>query len=247
MKYVVYLLVFSSFIASSIAQDAPKKDVLTIKIRKKAIKVPFKEALSLPETATSCDCPSGSNASLLSKLGCQHPDTAAVCKVVITQFDMAIIPQNDAAIVLKDVRGSFLQPWATKRIVKESNRGEVFISFTNIKGMTEDGKEVIVPSFGTTNPRRRASRAYVSIYDYMSLTDTKVLSFELFAYNADNKMIFKQYYQKDTFDKNAMRPDAVRYVFKNIKAVHSSGFQIEVNDVEVPSINMPPEALLSSN
>lgn len=60
-------------------------------------------------------------------------------------------------------------------------------------------------------------------------------------------MIFRQSYNKDCFDKNAMRPDAVRYVFREIKATHSTGFEVEINNFEIENINLSTNELLSSN
>lgn len=225
-------------------------EVPSIKIRKRSLKPSFAQALTLPQTATSCDCPSNNsrNAPLI-KLGCQHPDTIAVCQVIITQFDVAIISAQGEAIVLKEIQGSFLNSRALSSM-RNRYGDSSFISYTNIKGMTDDGKEVVVPSFGTQSPSKRAQRAYDSIYDYTDVInkqDTKIHSFELVAYNSNHQMVFRQTYHKAIFDKNAMRSDAVHYVFRNIQAEHSSGFQIEVDNFEVTKTNLEEVQLLSSN
>lgn len=248
MKYILYLSLLTIYLPSSFAQYIINSaDIPSIKIRKYHIQPTFSQALALPQTATSCDCPTNQNRTL-TKLGCQHPDTIAVCKVVITQFDVAMIPENGEAIIIKEVKGSFLNSNALNAI-RSRYGNNAFISYTNIKGMTNDGKNVVIPSFGTQNPQKRAHRAYNSIYDYLSvnMTNTKVYGFELSAYNADNRLIFRQNYTKDSFDKNAMRPDAVRYVFRDIKAQHNSGFEVEVDNFEVNNIELPAEQLLSSN
>lgn len=227
------------------AQDS--RPTHTIKIRKRITKVPFAQALTRPQTATSCDCPSNSNNQVLRKVGCQHPDTIAVCKIVIIQFDVAIIPENGDAYVFNNVEGSFL-PDRALGLINRFTGDNIFISYSNIKGMTEDGKEVIVPSFGTDNARKRANRSYSSIRNYLSNIDnTQINSFELFAYNANNQMVFRQAYNKELFDQNAIRPDATRYVFKAIKARHSSGFEVEIDNFQVDNIQTPEEELLSSN
>ena len=247
MKCLFYLIVLSIPVAYCQAQTAYLKDIPSIKIRKKVSKTSFKQALSLPQTATSCDCPTNNSTGLLGKLGCQHPDTVAVCKVVITKFDVAVIPENgENAIVLKDIEGSFLNSKAITAM-RLRYKGDIFVSYSNIKGMTEDGKEVVVPSFGTSNPQKRATRDYTSIHNYLTnLGDSKVYAFELSAYNANNQMVFRQAYNSDSFDKNAMRPDAVRYVFKDIKAKHSSGFEVEIDNFQVADINVSLVELLSS-
>lgn len=250
MKYILYFSLFITYFPTSLAQQLipTTTTIPSIKIRKRQIQPTFSQALALPRTATSCNCPTNQNRTL-TKLGCQHPDTVAVCKVVITQFDVAMIPENGDAIIIKEIKGSFLNSNALNAI--RSYRGNnAFISYTNIKGMTNDGKEVVIPSFGTQTPNKRAHRSYNSIYNYLShinMTNTKIHSFELSAYNADNRLIFRQSYTKDSFDKNAMRPDAVRYVFRDIKAKHSSGFDVEVDNFEVSNIELPEEQLLSSN
>jgi len=246
MNYCYHILLLCCFIASTaFAQDS--RSIHTIKIRKRVVKVPFAQALTLPETATSCDCPPANYNRVLRKVGCQHPDTMAVCKVVITQFDVAIIPEYGEAHVFKNVEGSFL----TGRALGLMNRfvgDNVFISYSNIKGMTEDGKEVIVPSFGTTNPRKRANRSYNSIKNYLSNIDnTQINSFELLAYNENNQVVFRQAYTKELFDQNAIRPDATRYLFKTIKARHSSGFEVEIDNFQVDNIQSTTDQLLSSN
>lgn len=232
------------------AQTSKFKDVPSIKIRKRRLKPSFSQALALPQTATSCDCPTNSNRNTpLVKLGCQHPDTIAVCQVVITEFDLAIISTRGEAIVLKDIQGSFLNSRALGFIRSRYGNG-AFISYTNIKGMTNEGKEVVVPSFGTQNPNQRAQRSYDSIYNYTNVIDkkdSKIHSFELAAYNIHGRMVFRQTYHKDTFDKNAIRSDAVRYVFKDIQVEHSSGFKIEVDNFEVTNTDIQEEQLLSSN
>ena len=251
MKYFFNLLALLLFLPSSDAQNAlGLSSIPSIKIRKRHLAPSFTQALSLPQTATSCDCPNSNNSNMpLVKLGCQHPDTIAVCQVIITQFDLAIISPQGEAIVLKDIQGSFLNSKALSFM--QSRYGDnSFLSYTNIKGMTDSGKEVIVPSFGTQKPNKRAHRAYDSIYDYTKVItkkDTKINSFELVAYNTENQLIFRQTYHKDTFDKNAMRSDAVRYVFKSIKVEHSSGFEIEVDNFEVTNITIKEAQLLSSN
>jgi len=239
---------FSPFIE---AQNALGFDAIpSLKIRKRYLQPLFKQALTLPKTATSCDCPTNNNRNTpLVKLGCQHPDTIAVCKVVITQFDLAIISTKGETFIVKEIQGSFLNSNAL-RIIKSRYGENAFISYTNIKGMTENGKEVVVPSFGTLNPNKRAQRAYGSIYDYIDIINkknTKINSFELAAYNANNQMVFRQTYYKDTFDKNAIRSDVVRYVFRAIQAEHSNGFQIEVDNFEVTTMNLEENELLSSN
>lgn len=251
MKYFLYLMPFLFLSPSLDAQNAfGFSKVPSIKIRKRNLQPSFSKALALPQTATSCDCPNNQNRSApLVKLGCQHPDTVAVCQVIITQFDLAIISPKGEAIVLKEIKGSFLNSRALS-FMQNRYGDSSFISYTNIKGMTNDGKEVIVPAFGTQSPNKRAQRAYDSIYDYTNVItkeDTKINSFELAAYNAENQMIFRQTYHKSTFDKNAMRSDAVRYVFRNIRVEHSSGFEIEVDDFEVTKITEKEEELLSSN
>lgn len=251
MKYFFCLISALLFLPSVDAQNALGFSTIpSIKIRKRPLARPFKQALSLPQTATSCDCPNNQNRTTpLVKLGCQHPDTIAVCKVIITQFDLAIIPPDGEAIVLKEIQGSFLDNTALS-FIRSRYRDSAFISYTNIKGMTDKGKEVVVPSFGTQNPNKRAQRSYNSIYDYTTIVtkkDTKIHSFELAAYNAENKMVFRQTYYKDTFDKNTMRSDVVRYVFRDIRAEHSSGFEIEVDNFEVPLIAPEENQLLSSN
>jgi hypothetical protein len=251
MKYFFYPIALLLFSPSVDAQNALGfSDVPSIKIRKRSLPPSFNQALTLPQTATSCDCPSNNsrNAPLV-KLGCQHPDTIAVCQVVITQFDLAIISPQGEAIVLKEIQGSFLNNSALNSM-RSRYGAAAFISYTNIKGMTNNGKEVVVPAFGTQNPNQRAQRAYASIYDYTHLItkeDTKINSFELVAYNADNQMVFRQTYRKDTFDKNAMRSDAVRYLFRAIQVEHSSGFEIEMGDFEVTNITLNEVPLLSSS
>lgn len=251
MKYFIYLISLLFLAPSLDAQNALGfSKVPRIKIRKRKLQASFSKALALPQTATSCDCPTNKNRNTpLVKLGCQHPDTIAVCQVIITQFDLAIILPQGEAIVLKEIQGSFLNSRALS--VMQNRYGDSsFISYTNIKGMTNDGKEVIVPAFGTKNPNKRAQRAYDSIYDYTNIItkeDTKINSFELAAYNTENQMVFRQTYHKDSFDKNAMRSDVIRYVFRNIRVEHSSGFEIEVADFEVTKITVKKEELLSSN
>lgn len=249
MKYVFYLIFLLCYCPSIYAQQIIETDtIFTLKIRKRIPKPSFSQALALPKTATSCDCPSNETRPL-TKLGCQHPDTIAVCKVVITEFDIAMIPENGDALVIKEVKGSFLNSKALN-FIRSRHGNKAFISYTNIKGMTQDGKEVVVPSFGTQTPNRRAYRAYNSIYTYLSninSTETQVHSFELSAYNSNNQMVFRQSYQKDSFDRNAMRPDAVRYVFKNIRATHYSGFKVEIDNFEIENIDAPIEQMLSSN
>lgn len=224
-------------------------EIPSIKIRKR-LQPSFQRALALPQTAPSCDCPSkNSRVRPLTKLGCQHPDTIAVCQVIITQFDLAFISPQGEAVVVKEIQGSFLNSKALN--LMRSRYGEnAFISYTNIKGMTADGKEVIIPSFGTKDPYKRAQRAYGSIYDYINVItreDSKINSFELTAYNANNQIVFRQTYHKDTFDKNAIRPDVVRYVFRDIRVEHSSGFKIDVDNFEVTEITIQEEELLSNN
>lgn len=251
MKYLVYFLsiLFSTSFTQAQTSQA-FQNVPSIKIRKRQQIPLFSQALSLPQTATSCDCPSSTNRNRpLTKLGCQHPDTMAVCKVIITQFDLAIISPKGEAIVLKDIQGSFLNSNALN-FMRSRYADSAFISYTNIKGMTNDGKEVVVPSFGTQNPKQRAKRAYDSIYMYTNIinkNNTTINSFELAAYNTENKMVFRQTYHKDTFDKNAIRSDAVRYVFRNINVEHNTGFKIEVDNFEVTKIDSEVMDLLSSN
>lgn len=251
MKYILYVSVLFAYLPACFPQEIVRsnKTIPSIKIRKRNVVRPaFSQALAQPRTATSCDCPSNQNRTL-TKLGCQHPDTAAVCKVVITQFDVAMIPENGDAIIIKEIKGSFLNSNALNAI-RGRYGNNAFISYTNIKGMTNDGKEVVVPSFGTRTPNKRTQRAYNSIYDYLShvnMTNTKIHGFELSAYNTNNRLVFRQSYTKDSFDKNAMRPDAVRYVFRDIKARHIRGFEVEVDNFEVSSIEPTDEQLLSSN
>lgn len=248
MKYVLCLFIWIVYIPSNLAQDNFYQTP-TIKIRKRVTNNNFSQALQLPQTATSCDCPdNSSNNNPLLKLGCQHPDTSAVCKVVITQFDLAVIPENGEALVIKDIKGSFLDRTALN-FMRSRYGNKAFVSYSNIKGMTSNGKEVVVPSFGSQNPAQRASRAYYSIYNYITSisTETKIESFELLAYNTDNKMIFRQQYHKDYFDKNAIRPDAVRYVFKEIQAVHSSGVNIEIDNFETNNLEIATQQFLSSH
>jgi hypothetical protein len=251
MKYFFYLIALLLFSPSINAQNALGfSHIPSIKIRKRIVQPTFTRALTLPKTATSCDCPTSNNRNTpLIKLGCQHPDTIAVCQVIITQFDLAIISPQGDAYVLKEIQGSFLNRNALN-FLRSRQEDNSFISYTNIKGMTDNGKEVIVPAFGTHNPNKRAQRSYGSIYDYTNLIskeDTKIYSFELSAYNTDNQMIFRQTYNKDTFDKNAMRSDASRYVFKDIQVEHSSGFRIDMDNFEVTNITIKEEQLLSSN
>lgn len=218
----------------------------SLKIRKRPKAIPFATALALPQTATSCDCPSSG---VLNKLGCQHPDTAAICKVVVTQFDIAILPQNEPAILLRNVKGSFLTEKALQYLQQYEREG-AFVSYSNIRGMTNDGKTVVVPSFGTRNSQQRATRNYHSIYDFVLNLDsssTEILSFELLAYDAQHQMVFKQRYDKHNFDAHAIRPDAVRYVFREVQAQHKSGFLLDVAPVEVHSIQNIEAPLLSAN
>jgi hypothetical protein len=251
MNYFFHSIALLLFLPSLDAQNALGfSHVPSIKIRKSRLQPSFSKALALPKTATSCDCPSNKNENTpLVKLGCQHPDTIAVCQVIITQFDLVIISREGDALVLKEIQGSFLSSKALNFM--RSRRGDSsFISYTNIKGMTDNGKEVIVPSFGTQNTNKRAQRAYDSIYDYTDVItkeDTKINSFELAAYNAKNQMVFRQTYHKDTFDKNAMRSDAVRYVFREIRVEHSSGFLIDIDNFEFTKTTIKEEQLLSSN
>lgn len=220
----------------------------TIKIRKKAKVIPFEHALSFPSTATSCDCPTTSNKRTLVKLGCQHPDTAAICKVVITQFDLAILPPQSAAIILKNIKGSFLTEQALEILQHPSNTN-AFISYSNIEGITIDGKTVVVPPFGSTAAKQRAQRLYYSVYNFLPTIDsshTTVHSFELLAYDSYGRMIFKQTYDKDNFDVNAVRPDAARYVFRQIRAQHESGFYLEVRPVSYQNLDLPRLDLIST-
>ena len=225
----------------------PAKRTLTI--RKKAIAVPFEQALALPSTATSCDCPNSESTHPLVKLGCQHPDTAAICKVVVTQFDVAILPPQGAAVVIKDINGSFLSESALAVLRRPSNAG-AFVSYSNIEGQTTDGKTVVVPPFGNTAPHQRAKRHYRSVYNFLPMVDsshTTVHSFELLAYDQYGRMIFKQTYDKDSFDVNAVRPDAARYVFRQIRAQHESGFYVEVRPLSHHSLVTPGLHLLSTS
>jgi hypothetical protein len=251
MQYFLYPITLLFLLPSIHAQNALGfSEIPSIKIRKRSLQPSFKQALSLPQTAPSCDCPSKQNRIRpLTKLGCQHPDTIAVCQVIVTQFDVAIISSERGAIVFKEIQGSFLNSEVVN-FIRSHDEDDFFISYTNIKGMTDNGKEVIVPSFGTQNPYKRAQRAYGSIYDYtniISKEDTKIKSFELAAYNSDNQIVFRQRYHKDIFDKNAMRPDVVRYVFREIQVEDSSGFKIDVDNFEVPTITIEEGQLLSSN
>lgn len=251
MKYFFHLIALLLFLPSMNAQNAlGLSEVPSIKIRKRRLQSSFTRALALPKTATSCDCPSNKNRTTpLVKLGCQHPDTIAVCQVIITQFDLAIISPRGNVLVLKEIQGSFLSSSALN-FMRSRFGDNAFISYTNIKGMTNNGKEVIVPSFGTQNINKRAQRAYDSIYNYtnaITKEDCKVNSFELAAYNTENQMVFRQTYHKDTFDKNAICSDAVRYVFREIRVEHSSGFAIDVDNFEVTKTTIEEDQLLSSN
>ena len=247
---MAYTLILVAFLFAGAAQAQPNapdvSNKRSLKIRKRAAAPAFATALSLPHTATSCDCPSSGR---LTKLGCQHPDTAAICKVVVTQFDLAILPPDEPAILLRNIKGSFLSEAALQHLQQYEREG-AFISYSNILGMTDDGKTVVVPSFGTRNSRQRATRAYRSVYKFLPNIDTsstEVLSFELLAYDAQQQMIFKQRYEKDSFDAHAIRPDAVRYVFREVQAQHKSGFFLEVSPVEVQSLQTDPVVLLSAN
>jgi hypothetical protein len=246
MKYILYLTLFGSFAINLNAQNSTEA-VKTIKIRKNKT-APFTQALSLPKTAPSCECPTSPAQNTLTKLGCQHPDTASVCKVVITEFDIAIIPERGEAIVLKETEGSFLSEQALKYIQNNSSDGEVFISYSNIRGMTAEGKEVVLPSFATKTAEKRANRDYATISDYINIPeDCNILSFQLHAYDNNNQMVFRHEYKTETFDRNAIRTDAVKFVFEEIIAVHKSGFGVEIRDFEISDINKTSEQLLSSN
>lgn len=249
---MVYIFFFAALLFSPFlfAQDSFVEPPIkrTIKIRKKPTILPFAHALSLPATATSCDCPTDQHQPALAKLGCQHPDTAAICKVVVTKFDVAILPPQGAAIIIKNVKGSFLTEQVLEVLQKPKNAG-AFISYSNIEGLTADGKTVVVPPFGSTAPQQRAQRLYHSVYNFLPTVDsshTKVLSFELLAYNQYGQMIFKQSYDKDSFDANAVRPDAARYVFQQIRAQHESGFYVEVRPLSYQSLEAPSLELLST-
>lgn len=249
MAYFLLLICF--FLAPDlVAQSAPDIAPIkrTIKIRKKIKIIPFEHALSMPATATSCDCPSSVGTAPLTKLGCQHPDTAAICKVVVTQFDVAILPPQGAAIIIKGIKGSFLTERALEVLRRPNNRG-AFVSYSNIEGLTTDGKTVVVPPFGNTTIQRRAQRLYHSVYNFLPTLDsshTTVHSFELLAYDRYGRMIFKQTYDKDSFDANAVRPDADRYVFRQVRAQHESGFYVEVRPVSYHSLEQPSLDLLST-
>ena len=247
---MAYPLIFIAllWVGTAYAQQAPTdaSPKRSLKIRKSLPTPAFSAALALPQTATSCDCPSSG---VLSKLGCQHPDTAAICKVVVTQFDLAILPQDEPAILLKNVQGSFLSEAALQYLQKYERKG-AFISYSNILGMTDDGKTVVVPSFGTRNSHQRATRAYRSVYDFLPNIDTsstEVLSFELLAYDDQNQMVFRQRYEKDSFDAHAIRPDAVRYVFREVQAQHKTGFFLDMLPVTVQSLDTPAFDLLSAS
>ncbi|MGH1337583.1 MAG: hypothetical protein ACRBFS_15785 [Aureispira sp.] len=239
-------LLYSPYLWAQMATEFPVKRTLTI--RKKNLVVPFEQALALPFTATSCDCPSSPTAHPLIKLGCQHPDTAAICKVVVTQFDVAILPPQGAAIIIKNINGSFLSESALEVLRRPSNAG-AFVSYSNIEGQTTDGKTVVVPPFGSTATQQRAKRLYRSVYNFLPTVDsshTTVHSFELLAYDQYGRMVFKQTYDKDDFDVNAVRPDAARYVFQQIRAQHESGFYVEVQPLSYHSLLTPPLDLLST-
>lgn len=247
MPYTLFLITLL-LVGSAHAQPAPPptSSKRSLKIRKRPPTVAFATALALPQTATSCDCP---ESGILNKLGCQHPDTAAICKVVVTEFDIAILPQNEPAILLRDIKGSFLTEKALQYLQQYEREG-AFVSYSNIRGMTDDGKTVVVPSFGTRSNQQRATRAYRSIYDFIPQLDsssTQVLSFELLAYDAQQQIIFKQHYDKHSFDAHAIRPDAVRYVFREVQVQHKSGFLLDVTPTEVHSLQNKPTPLLSAN
>lgn len=245
MPYTLFLIALL-LMGSAHAQPSTSSSKRSIKIRKRTPTVAFAAALALPQTATSCDCP---ESGVLNKLGCQHPDTAAICKVVVTEFDIAILPQNEPAILLRNIKGSFLTEKALQYLQLYEREG-AFVSYSNIRGMTDDGKTVVVPSFGTRNNQQRATRAYRSIYDFIPQLDsssTQVLSFELLAYDDQQQMIFKQHYDKHSFDAHAIRPDAVRYVFREVQVQHKSGFLLDVTPIEVHSLQNEPTSLLSAN
>jgi hypothetical protein len=248
MAYLFLLLGFflSPHLVAQPTAAAPIKR--TLKVRKKTKIVPFEYALSMPATATSCDCPEGTSSAILAKLGCQHPDTAAICKVVVTQFDVAILAPRQAPVIIKNVKGSFLTNYIQETL-QHPNYQEAFVSYSNIEGLTSDGKAVVVPSFGSTATQQRAQRLYRSVYSFLPTIDsthTTIRSFELLAYDTYGRMIFKQSYDKDGFDINAIRPDAARYVFKQIKAQHKSGFYVEVRPVAYESLDIPVLDLLST-
>lgn len=252
LDYMAYSLIFLFLLSFCTIQAQPdggrSSDKRSLKIRKRLPTPAFATALSLPQTATSCDCPTDMGSSVLTKLGCQHPDTAAICKVVVTRFDIAILSEDEPPILIKNVRGSFLSE-AALQYLKTYKPTSAFISYSNIQGMTGDGKMVVVPSFGTRDSRRRATRAYRSVYDFLPTIDTSsatVLSFELLAYDDQQQMIFKQRYDKANFDAHAIRPDAVRYVFRDVQAQHQTGFLIEVAPVQVESLDLDAVELLSA-
>lgn len=248
MAYLSLLLglFFSNYLLAQSTVETPIKR--TLKIRKKTKIVPFEYALSMPATATSCDCPEDNASAILAKLGCQHPDTAAICKVVVTQFDVAILAPKQAPIIIKNIKGSFLTNYV-QEVLQHPNYQEAFVSYSNIEGLTNDGKAVVVPSFGSTATQQRAQRLYRSVYSFLPTIDsshTTIRSFELLAYDNYGRMVFKQSYDKDGFDINAIRPDAARYVFRQIRAQHKSGFYLEVPPVTYESLDIPILDLLST-
>ncbi len=221
-----------------------REDIPSFIIKKRVYKPPFEEALQLPNTATSCDCPPASTVRPLRKVGCLHPDIVAVCKVIITKFDLAIIPEKGETVVIEDIEGSFLNKQAYQELQLLSSKGRVFISYSNIQAMTEDGRIVILPPFGSTNIYSRATRSYSSIEDFISHINTEnieIETFELTAFNDIGNQLFRQQYKGTDFDKNAMRPDATRFIFRAIKAKHLQGFDIAIDSFEVNNINQPSE------
>ncbi|MFK7796065.1 MAG: hypothetical protein AB8E82_01330 [Aureispira sp.] len=247
---MAYLFLFIGLLFGQhlLAQPTASPVKRTLKIRKKTKIVPFEYALSMPATATSCDCPEGNASTTLVKLGCQHPDTAAICKVVVTEFDVAILAPQQAPIIIKNIKGSFLNA-SILETLQNPNYKEAFVSYSNIEGLTSDGKAVVVPSFGSTATQQRAQRLYRSVYHFLPNIDsshTTIRSFELLAYDHYGRMIFKQSYDKDGFDVNAIRPDAARYVFRQIRAQHKSGFYVEVRPLAYKSLDIPVLDLLST-
>lgn len=254
MKFYLYTFLFSySFVYAQDSSIVLLPDyVPSIKIRKAALAPPsFAAALSLPSTATSCDCfqaRASKETTQRQKLGCLHPDTASVCRVVVTEFSAVVIHPSGDVQLFEEIQGSFLSERLSE--VVENAEDPVFVSYFGIKGQTADGTTVVVPSFGTTAPYQRGNRAYVSVYDYLpelSPKHTQINSFELLAYSSSNQLLFRQRYESDTFDKHTVRPDAARYVFKSIEAVHESGTQLDIPTLILNSIDTPTASLVSNN
>jgi len=242
MQYLLWIVIAATPMTAVFSQCTLDSIPSLVVCKKK--KNPFAKALALPRTAPSCNCPA-MDKTILQKIGCQHPDKKAVCQVVVTQFDMAVIPEVGKAIVFKDVQGSFITKAGLSAIQKLAAKGRVFVSYTNIRGINTTGKAVVLPPFGTTTFSQRAQRHYYSVYDLLdtSTHKVKVETFEIYAYNKEGQRVFRHTYQGPTFDKNAMRPDAVRFVFKNIKARHEQGFSMEMDDLEVDDLEQYAQSI----